>query len=158
MSAWNLHLEDVKSVQTPMNYLDTLCGELYRLTNGKIIARVREYNQPFAAKENSTDFAMYTSEYVFRYEMFITSKRTPGYYYKVFTMNYDVMFYPVELDVRSDIAKEIGMTDDKIYCQDDKEFRKTVDKIIGSKTMGIVLTNLAALNGVTEASEEEPPS
>lgn len=156
MNGWNLNIADIKSIQTPLSILDTLCGELSRITDGRIIARVTEYTPAEGEDEDDSHFT---------YQMYVTSVRTPRYKYWMFYFSYDIMLYPVSIKMRSDIAEEIGFFSGgpsfnhypDVSCKDEEEFRATVEKIISSKTMGTVLNNLAALNGLNSVKEEDLP-
>ncbi len=82
----------------------------------------------------------------FVYELFLTSKNTPKYKYRVFFMYYGIGMYPVGLTIQGDIAKEIGFDSEGMQFENTQAFEDALAKILSSATLGKVVKNLAALN------------
>jgi len=82
----------------------------------------------------------------FVYELFITSKKTPKYKYRVLLMYYSIDMYPVGLTIQKDIAKEIEFASEGIQFNDEESFVNGLAKILGSSTLGSILKKLMILN------------
>lgn len=169
MSIWNFNTSDLKEMSLPFNIVNDLCKELAELSEERVIARVTvyegtyrsyitasyqqmmtkmfsgatEFNVQKIMGDNATDDG-YNNEFV--YELFLTSKNTPKYKYRVFIMYYGIARYPVGLTLQEDIAKEIGVTSEGLQFKDESSFKEILEKILSSNTVGDVLRNLAVLN------------
>lgn len=169
MSMWNFNSSVLKDIQSPLEIVDIQCKELSKLSDGRVIARVTEYDGPYRSKEISfeqqireislfdeTRFDVQTimgdnatsgdHSNRFVYELFVTSKNTPKYRYRVFIMYYSIDMYPVGLTIQEDIAKEIGFNSEGMEFKDVTSFTEGLSKILGSNVLGKVLKNLASLN------------
>lgn len=173
MSMWNFNSSVLKDIQSPLEIVDIQCKELSKLSDGRVIARVTEYDGPYRSKgkfmqtqmpvQPSYTFKIRTAEFDvqdvmgdnasdedysnrFVYELFVTSKNTPKYRYRVFIMYYSIDMYPVGLTIQEDIAKEIGFKSEGMEFKDAASFTEALSKILGSNVLGKVLNNLALLN------------
>ncbi len=175
MSIWNYQPIDISKIISPVSIVNDACRELSELSGGMIIARITEYEGKYkstpkllyvvqqppessVATESSNEETFnvqnimggnisledYNNQFV--YELYITSKKTPNYKYRVLILYHDIQMYPVGLTIQEDIAKEIGCKSEGIQCKDEASFRETLGNILGSNTIGVVLRNLAALN------------
>ena len=167
MSVWNYNVQDLQKVKTPLSVVEGLCEELSHVSKGKIIARVAEYDGAYKSEfpEDRYDYIPINAEPFFNvqlimgenarddehdnkfmYELYVTSKNTPRYKYRVLIMYYSIDMYPVGLTIQENIAQEIGCKSEGILCKDEDSFMEVLEKILGSNTLGSVLRNLAALN------------
>lgn len=172
MSMWNFNSSVLKDIQSPLEIVDIQCKELSKLSNGHVIARVTEYDGPYRSKgsaiqtqllkssvESLSQIAGFNVQNVmgdnatsedysnrFVYELFVTSKSTPKYRYRVFIMYYGIDMYPVGLTIQEDIAKEIGCNSEGTEFKDAASFTEALSKILGSNVLGRVLKNLVLLN------------
>ena len=170
MSVWNYNVQDLQKVKTPLSIVKELCTELGSVSGWKIIARVTEYYGEYRSRSgiftpDANDFDEMPAAVAFDvqdvmgenahdnehdnkfvYELYVTSKETPRYKYRVFIMYYGIDMYPVGLTIQENIAQEIRCNSEGILCKDEDSFMKILEKILGSNTLGSVLRNLAALN------------
>ena len=169
MSMWNFNSSVLEDIQSPLEIVDAQCKELSKLSNGRVIARVTEYDGPYRSKGlsfqpeifldasfNANRFNVqnvmgdnatsedYSNRFV--YELFVTSKSTPKYRYRVFIMYYGIDMYPVGLTIQEDIAKEIGFNSEGMEFKDAASFTEALSKILGSNVRGRVLKNPVLLN------------
>lgn len=169
MSVWNLDRRNISSKAVPKDIVEDYCDELAIETAGKITAIVQKYDGYYTSsqsqkafdgpfldvfKKTSLPFDVQSimgenasdgnNEFVF--EVYITSKNTPNYKYRVLIMYYGLLLYPVGVTIPMDIAKEIGMKSEEEYAEDEQELRTIIQKIFGSETIGGILRNLAILN------------
>lgn len=169
MSMWNFDSSALEDLQSPLEIVNSQCKELSKISGERVIARVTEYDGPYRSNElflqtqmlaesfskatkfdvqdvmgdNATD-EDYNNRFV--YELFVTSKNTPKYRYRVFIMYYSIGMYPVGLTIQEDIAKEIGFNSEGMEFEDAASFTEALSKILGSNALGKVLKNLASLN------------
>ena len=147
-SMWNIELDDKKlgNLTLPNEIIETQCKFLREATQGKIIAKIFERRKT----EGSDDFS---------YEFFITSPFTPNYKYSVMKINHKIPYYPLEIDMDTDIAEEIF--DDPFglrwikTCADEAEFVSTLSKIINSKKVKNVIDSLYAIAKSHERRNDE---
>lgn len=178
MNMWNYHINDLEEIKSPLEIVQNQCSELSNISNGKIIARVMEYNGVYKSDpivvtvqnklhNNSLHFddiiesgsgfnvqdimgdkynidSNYSNEFV--YELFVTSKKTPKYKYRIFFMYYGIDLYPVGLTIQEDIAKEIEFASEGMNIGNEEEFIKALKKILGSVTLGNILRKLILFN------------
>lgn len=173
MSIWNFDAANLKNFQSPLTIVKSLCEELSQMSQERVIARVTEYegkyqstqafkysqliptmipvdigNIPaFNVQEVMGDKATdddHSNKFV--YELFLTSKNTPKYKYRIFIMYYSIDMYPVGLTIQKDIAKEANLDSEGSKFGNEAEFKEALNRILGSATVGNVLCNLAALN------------
>lgn len=172
MSIWSFDTANLKDLHSPLTIVKNLCEELSQISESRVIARVTEYNGQYRSTQalnyshviagmipdigslpafdvqnvmgdKATDDD-HNNEFV--YELFLTSKNTPKYKYRVFIMYYSIGMYPVGLTIQKDIAKEANLDSEGTKCNDEAEFNDTLRLILGSATVRSILSNLAALN------------
>lgn len=167
MSAWNYNKDDIDRVKLPKKIVEKFSNELGKITDGKIVARVQEYNGAYVSEDRGApivsllkgdplkfDVQSIMGENAtsdgernkFVYEMYITSKNTPNYRYRVLIMYYGILMYPVGMTIQEDIANEIGLKSEGINIENEDELNMVIEKILGSDTIGRILRNLARLN------------
>lgn len=174
MSIWNFNASNLENVKSPFTIVNDLCKELYQISEGRIVARVTEYvgkyrsentniisnnyNQMFstAIKTQTPGFDVQDimgdnaadNDFInkFVYELYVTSKSTSKYKYRVFIMYHDINMYPVGMTIQKDIAKEVECKSEGMFFMSEPEFRRALELILGSKTLGNVLRNILALN------------
>lgn len=174
MSIWNFSADSPTNLQSPLKIVANLCNELSQISKGRVIARVTEYNGKYKSIYKKPDQLYKTSPKYFMemsiipefnvqeimgdkaadddynnkfvYELFLTSKNTPKYRYRVFIMYYGIGMYPVGLTIQKDIAKEANLNSEGAKCDNEDEFIDALKRILGSATVGSVLNNLVALN------------
>ncbi len=166
MSIWNFDEGSLKNLHSPLTVVKNLCDELSQISNGRVIARVTEYEGRYRSTQafkyspmilgSLSEFDVqsvmgdkaidddHSNEFV--YELFLTSKNTPKYKYRVFIMYYSIGMYPVGLTIQEDIAKEINIDSEGTNFNNETEFTEALQQILGSSTVGNILNNLAALN------------
>ncbi len=143
MSIWNFGTDNQKNLHSPMTIVKDYCNELSQLSSGRVIARVTEYDGKYQSTaafkyselfsatiplnignvpefnvqevmgDKATD-ADHSNKFV--YELFLTSRRTPKYKYRVFIMYYSIDMYPVGLTIQKDIAKEANLDSEGTKC------------------------------------------
>ena len=169
MSVWNFDESKVDNVSIPKDIVEEMCDELAKITKGKMVARIQEYDGRYRSGENdgllsgNVDIDFLKSAFnvqkvmgenasanemgnKFVYEMYITSKNTPNYRYRVLIMYYGLFMYPVGLTLQEDIAEELGMPSEGIEAENEKELKQLIGGVLGTDTIGKVLNNLARLN------------
>ena len=124
MSVWNLAFFNQSEI-TPFAILNEYCEELFEETKGKLAAKV-----VLCPQRDSNSFT---------YEVNVTLS---NFRYKVFLIAHEVSLYPVWLTTRDDIAKELHLPSAVEKCENEKEFRELVERILGSNTVGTVLSRL----------------
>lgn len=172
MSMWNFNADGTMDSLLPMTIVEDLCSELSQISRERIIARVTEYDGKYRSDHAATSHTTpkhwadsedrvprfdiqeimgekatdddYTNKFV--YELYLTSKNTPKYKYRVLIMAYGISLYPVELTIQEDIAKEANLDSEGVRCKDEAEFTAALNSILSSTTVGTVLNRLAALN------------
>lgn len=77
----------------------------------------------------------------FVYEIYLTSKATPHYKYRVFLLYFDAKLYPVGLSIEQSIADEIGC-EAEIELPDEEAFKNILASILASNTVTSVVKNL----------------
>ena len=176
MSMWNYDATNLENVKTPTEIVNEQCQELSDLTEGRVLARITEYDGEFNSysalsysqaitsgiasnvmdsilippsfdvQEVMGDKANKGQNNNFVYELFVTSKKTPKYKYRVLILYYGIGMYPVGLTIQKDIADEIGFKSEGMRFKDEDSFIEALTKILGSKTLGNIIRNLAMLN------------
>lgn len=116
------------TVRNPKDLVQEQCQELSYQTDGRIIARITEYD---GAVESYTSNGLLettrrlqevtagvrfevqsvlgdvSEENRIAYEFYVTSKRTPKYKFRAFLMYHNVFIYPVTFVIEEGIASEI---------------------------------------------------
>lgn len=134
---------------------------LNKMTDGKIIAKIVEYDGPTHSYTVNNAFAqtakifepkkiniqdnlgeMEDSKFV--YELFITSSVMPNYKYRVMFVEYGIALYPVYVTLDEDIAAEIE-EQEEIICETQQEFESKLEKILNSPKLIKIISNLLGL-------------
>jgi len=170
-SMWNLDLENVDTTTpTPDEIVNEQCDFLREATQGRIVAKVANYNGPIASytapplvhnfakalaplymsQEQKFDIQDKLGEIgddpsnYFTFEFFITSMKTPNYKFRIMFLRYGIGHYPVELVLDEDIAINIGMEEPSFSCDSMDEFKDYLAKILNSPKVQTVIKTLYA--------------
>ena len=169
MSVWNFDENKVDNVSVPKDLVEEMCDELEKITKGKMVARLQEYDGKYRSGEKEGWLSVSVGEDRFNssfdvqdvmgenastneiknqfvYEMYITSKNTPNYRYRVLIMYYGLFLYPVGLTLQEDIADELGIPSEGIGADTEVELKQLISAVLGTDIIGQVLNNLARLN------------
>lgn len=150
---WNLAIDDgiLGNLTPPDEIIALQCKRLGKITDGKIIAKVA----PFRGQKNTPyqDYDEYQPpDNIFEYEFYITSTFTPNYKYSVMFINHTIEYYPLTLDIDSDIAGEIGISEvsydsglPRTIVEDEEKFTSTLSQIINTKKMKKVINSLYSM-------------
>jgi len=142
---WNFTPDDgvLGSLTPPDEIVEAQCKYLEKITNGKILIRISPYrgHDEYVTPKN-----------MFEFEFFITSIHTPNYKYSVMFMSHKIEYYPLTLDIDSDIAGEMEIFEidynsglPRIIVENEEEFISTLSKIINSQKMKKVIDSLYSM-------------
>ncbi len=143
-------------VDTAKNIIQEQCNYLRNSTEGKIVAKVVEYDgviesylampqRESAAKVIDIQTKLGEKDQEgFSFEFFITSTATPNYKYRVMFVKYGISLYPVHITLDESIASEIG-SDEYIFCDTQEEFEKVLELILNSSKLEKIINNLLAI-------------
>jgi len=156
-SMWNLELDKIVLPVSPADIIESQCDYLREYTNGKIIAKIANYEgvilspnlfQHATPQQNSGDNRVDIQEELGRYggskftfELFITSTGTPNYKFRIMFLAYGIEYYPVIMVVDEEIASEIER-EQHILCDNEYEFEDMLKKILASKKVSKVINHL----------------
>ncbi len=164
---WNF--EPDKGIQElPRDIVQEQCKILSDITQGKVIARIAEYDGNYksqmvltglGAVQKGLDMLSGPMEKKFDiqeelgdgtddsklvYEFFLTADNAPRYKYRICFIYYGVLLYPAGISLQKDIAEEIG-SETEFFVGDENEFKKVLSLILGSKTLSVIINNLYKL-------------
>ncbi len=175
-SLWKRTFEDINDAsQTPKEIVQYQCEALAELTQGKVIARISEFDKP---RERFMPPSLLHSAIIrrpadwrkeewqkkdwqnpqsvlgesedageFGYEFYFTSRKTPQYKFRVFLMYHDLILYPVTLFLENGICQEIRHNvPDLIWAEDEQEFTALLAEILNSDRVTQIVESLMKLN------------
>ena len=174
-SLWKRTFEDINDAsQTPKEIVQYQCEALAELTQGKVIARISEFDKPRerfmpplrrdSAIRRPLDWqdadwqngdwqnpqsVLGESEDVgeFGYEFYFTSRKTPQYKFRVFLMYHDLILYPVTLFLENGLCQEIRHNiPDFIQAEDEQDFTALLAEILNSDRVTQIVESLMKLN------------
>lgn len=169
-SMWNISEIKKNSQKAPRYFVQEQCKDLSEITEGKIIARISEYDGEYRSRYQDT----YTSTVNaligasgalasnkkfdvqkklgagndnenFVYEFYITSKNTAKYKYRVCFLYYSVLLYPVGISLEKSIADELEKSGE-FQINSEVEFLEFLQKLLSSERVTSVINNLLSLN------------
>jgi hypothetical protein len=133
--------------------IDLWPGDLATVTTRSPFTILKEQASLLGSKTknivNATvrDASVYKDVKPFNYSFFIASPALGNYSYRLFTISYDVDFYPVEFKVDDAIAREIGVAQhgmpiglqEGLIAWQEEEFIRILSLILGSgKTRQVI--------------------
>ena len=139
---WNLSLGDdaLGNLTPPDEIVAIQCKYLENITEGNILARISQYRN------------QHTHDIVddgFMFEFFLTSKYAPNYKYTVMFIKHSIDYYPLTIQLDSDIADEIctggQFSNPNLTVNDENEFIHALSKIINSAKMRKVINSLYSM-------------
>ena len=166
---WERIKNEVGNIKTPKDIIQEQCDKLSEITDGKVIARITEYEgeyQSVTVIKNAFSSMINSSSFVskptvetkfnvqselgdnvkFVYEFYITSKNTPKYKYRVFFLYFSALLYPVGISLVKSISDEIGREYSEFEIKDEGEFIETIDKVLSTERIFAVIKNLYSMN------------
>ena len=163
---WNIPPSNETEITPPSKIVEIQCGHLREKTAGAIIAKIAIYDGPIFSYKTLGIMDSITSpqgmlvrgrhvdiqedlgeigENYFTYELFITSIHTPNYKYRVMFLGHGIGFYPLDIVVDEEIAKELGEEIQTLVCDDESIFVETLSKILGSTKVKQVINALMVI-------------
>lgn len=160
------------NVLIPKKIVESQCEIINKNSNGKIYARISEYDGRFSsysksivgeaalnsfAKLLSDDFDVQSvlgsagESKTMMYELYLTSPATPRYKYRLMIIAYDVMLYPVSIALDESIALELKLETEFQEINQDG-FEIFLGKVWESNKVKQVVKNLIKIN-----DSNEPP-
>jgi len=144
---WNLSLDDgaLGNLKPPDEIVAIQCKHLEKITGQKIMAKISPYR--FHDDYDTIDDR-------FEFEFFLTSSYTPNYKYSIMFINHSIEYYPLTIEVDSDIAKEIDINGmgsiyhhnlSKLIAEDEAEFISMLSKILNSTKVKKVINSLYSM-------------
>lgn len=171
---WNISEIKSKSQKDPKYFVQQQCKILSDLTKGKIIGRVSEYDGVYRSEYKGVntlnlESLIKASEAIgagkkfdiqkklgagdederFVYEFFITSEKTSKYKYRICFLYYSILLYPVGITLEKSIADELDLKDE-FKLNSEEEFIEFLEKLLSSKRVTSVISNLLILNEEVE--------
>ena len=142
---WNIEIDDknLSNLMPPDEIIEMQCKFLSEATKGKIIAKMAEN------RYTGDDYGR------FSYEFFITSIFTPNYRFSVMQINHEIPYYPLEIKMDADIAKEAFNSYWIKTCKDEEEFIAALSKVINSKKVKDVISSLYAMGKSQERRDDD---
>jgi len=144
---WNFTADDgiLGDLTPPTEIVDAQCKYLEEITNGKILAKISPYrgHDEYPTLKN-----------MFEFEFFVTSTYTPNYKYSVMFMRHEIEYYPLTLDIDSDIVVEAGISEadyrnnivfPQTIVKNEDEFIFVLSQIINSRKMKKVINSLYSM-------------
>ena len=147
-SLWNKGFKAV-DVETPRDIIQKQCIILNKMTEGKIIGRIVEYdkriNRGITLSIKIDPPHHFVNDDVFVFDFFITSRATPKYKFRICLIEFGISQYPVLIALDSDIASEIDI-DEQFCIESEGEFLECISRILNSEKLYKVITSLLAFN------------
>lgn len=166
---WKFNIEQ-DSFETPREIVANQCKELSKLTKGKVIARITEYEGEYKSYSNMSNLKL-MSETVnmmigknfdvqealgeesedeqIVYEFYLTANNTPKYKYRIFFLYHGIMFYPVGISLEKGIAKELGL-ETEFLLNTQEDFKECLAQILGSNKVALIIQNLYKMSSSIE--------
>ena len=137
---WKRQNFEALNIDTPKDIVEAQCTNLFDMTEGRIIARVKEIPcsgfGKFITKRGVIEF-----KEGFAYEFYITSHITLNYKYSVMKFIYNLPVYPVGIRMNFDLSDEIIID----YCESQNEFVNVLADVLNSETIKTVIGSLLAI-------------
>ena len=157
---WKINFEPM-SINTPKEIVETQCEYLGELTDGKIIAKISDYEGPISSYTKLNFLTIFGSSFkdqkvniqedlgdigksTFTFEFFITSPKTPNYKYRIMFFQYGIAFFPTVIVLDEAIANELEGEQD-IICYSQEEFENNLKNILNSQKIENVVNALLAI-------------
>lgn len=148
-------------IELPNDIARKFCNQLYGVTDKKVLAKVEPYNKNISDMNNGTIIDIQLSSFIgksiqenlgetgknskFTFELFLTGTKTKEYKYRFGFIEYGAIYYPVQMVIDEDIAKELGIST-FITCNNEDEFVETLILVLKSKRLYNIIKGLLAIN------------
>ena len=163
---WKIDINVCARKSTPRDLVQEQCEKLAEITNGKIIARVADYEGDYKSYSKMSNLALLANaasaltmesfdaqkelgesgdDGSFVYEFFISSERTPKYKYRICFLYYGALLYPVGITLEQSIANELGV-ETEFTVDSEEQFTTMLKRILGCDKLSEVLSNLLSIN------------
>ena len=170
MSVWNLPTEAVEDQCSPFDIAEEMCNELAETSGERLFARITAYDGAYTSHGSAIAsvigervLSSMTSDFdvqsimgnnasegsardVLVYELYITSRNTPKYKYRILFMYYNIPVFPVGFTIQEDIAKELHVDSEGTTVNTVTELKDLLLKIFNCNTVKDVLLNLLSIN------------
>jgi len=129
-------LSNIEKTKNPLNILKEQSGYLLSATNNLIYAELRNRNRdPFSTDPNCEFITVYS----------LKSKMMDKYEFQLFTLYYDVVFYPMYIEVDSNIREKLRL-DEYHMVKNEGEFLELLKKILDNEFTKSVISSLYVMS------------
>lgn len=127
----------IQDIKTPYEVLKAQAKELERLTDDYVSGDVSE-------TENIIKIAFDELRKSFSYSFFINSRFVTSYQFRVFSFSYEIPFYPIFINLDSDISAELDC-DIRINLENEEQLIDFLKRVFNSKKIYDIISSLMTL-------------
>lgn len=127
---------------TPAKILNIQADFLPKLTNDVVYAEVLNISDNY-----NLELDIY-EETDFCYQFVLKSKYMNQYKFDVLNIFHDIDVFPLKVYLNVDIAKDLGLNNNKRKIENEEEFKKLLKDVLQSKKISRVVNNILNLSEV----------